>query len=99
MNRFTEEQLRIFEKSEIECRDVVSLLGDYEDGELPEALQTRVEDHLEACPACAEFEHTYSLTIALAKELKTPPLPNGVKKRLHEALNRRLGLHLTTEEA
>ena len=98
MNRFTEEQLRIFEKSEIECRDVVKLLGDYEDQELPEALKLRVEEHLENCPACAEFEHTYRLTIDLAKELKNPPMPAGVKMRLRQALNKRLGLQLSIEE-
>ena len=99
MNRFTDEQLRIFEKHEIECRDAVKLLGDYEDGDLPEALRIRLTEHIQSCPACSEFEQTYRLTMDLAKELRPQIMPAGAKKRLREALNRRLGLHLSTEEA
>jgi anti-sigma factor RsiW len=34
------------------CREVVELLSDYLDGELPEPERVRVEEHLAGCDGC-----------------------------------------------
>ncbi|NLF24947.1 MAG: hypothetical protein GX589_04725 [Deltaproteobacteria bacterium] len=94
MSKFTDYQLMIFEKEKIECDDVLELLGDYQDQELPLSLRARVASHLAQCPHCFEVERGYRMVVDLARELKEPPMPEGVRRRLREALNRRLGLRL-----
>ena len=93
MKKFTEEQLMIFEKEQINCEDVAELLGDYQDHELPPSLRGRIDLHLRQCPQCFEMERSYRMVVELARELKET-MPAGVSQRLKEALNRRLGLHL-----
>ena len=68
MAKFTDFQLRVFEKPQLECPDVVSLLGDYEDNDLPAALRGRITEHLDECDYCSEVEDGYRLTMDLARE-------------------------------
>jgi len=93
----TDFQLMVLEKNEIDCLDVVELLGDLADGDLPPTLRARVEDHIAGCDFCADMRAGYDLTIELARELKDEdqPLPTGVQNRLRSALNAKLGLNLT----
>ena len=94
MGKFTDYQLMVFEKEQIDCGDVTALLGDYQDRELPPSLRARIASHISRCPQCFEAERSYRMVVELARELKEPPMPEGVKGRLRQALNRRLGLHL-----
>ena len=98
MANFSDYQLRVLEKEHIDCIDVVELLGDYHDGELPESLRGRLHAHIEACPHCQALRDGYDLTIKLAKQLKEERMPSGVQNRLREALNRRLGINLALSE-
>jgi len=56
----------------IACREVVEILNDYLEGELPEAERVRVEDHLGGCEGCTtildEFRKTIRLTGMLTVE-------------------------------
>ena len=56
----------------IACREVVEILNDYLEGELPEAERVRVEDHLGGCEGCTtildEFRETIRLTGMLTVE-------------------------------
>ena len=51
----------------IACREVVEILNDYLEGELPEAERVRVEDHLGGCEGCTtildEFRETQRATL------------------------------------
>jgi hypothetical protein len=98
MVKFTELQLRIFEKSEIDCGDVEQLFGDYVEGDLPQALKGRFDDHIEECEECQQFDEEYRLVIELAQEIgeDAEPAPVEVHNRLRESLNARLGLSLGT---
>ncbi len=98
MAEFTDFQLMVFEKETIECHDVVALLGDYYDGELPAALAGRIEEHIAGCAYCQDLEYGYRKTIELARELRERPVPVDVKNRLRQNLNRRLGLNLAMTE-
>jgi len=50
----------------ITCREVVEILNDYLEGELPEPERVRVEEHLAGCDGCTtilgEFRETIRLT-------------------------------------
>lgn len=92
--RYTKQQIMVLEKQMITCKDVVSLFGQYTDGELPPTLKARVDEHLHECTECQEFGRDYLLGIKLARELSDRPVPDGVSSRLRDALNRRLGISL-----
>jgi predicted anti-sigma-YlaC factor YlaD len=56
----------------ITCREVVEILNDYLEGELPEPQRVRVEEHLGGCDGCTtildEFRETIRLTGILTVE-------------------------------
>lgn len=88
-------QLEIFEKAEITCSDVENLYGEYIEGDLIQSLQFRLRDHICECPKCQEFAMLYNQVIDVASQIKdTIMLSDDVKSRLHERLNRELGLSL-----
>ena len=97
MSRLSEHELRILEKSDINCHDVSVLLGDYVDNELSPSLRDRVHQHIRGCGECRAGERGYRQVLQLAKELPRPQISDDVKRRLREALNRRLGLNLPVE--
>ena len=94
MNKLSDSQIRILEKQELDCTDVMELVGDLADGELSSSLKIRVHSHIVACQYCQDMEESYRLTIELARTLRDQPIPSGVQKRLRQALNDRLGLNL-----
>lgn len=89
------QHLRVLEKAQIDCCDVIDLLDDYVEHELPPALKTRFDEHVEHCPACQEVKYGYQLVIELARELGTVPMPVAVENRLRQGLNKRLGISLS----
>jgi anti-sigma factor RsiW len=56
----------------ISCREVVEILNDYLEGELPDTERVRVEEHLRGCDGCTtildEFRQTIRLTGMLTVE-------------------------------
>ena len=61
------------------CREVLEFLGDYDAGELDPVRAGAFERHLELCPSCRNYLHSYRVTIELEKdafadpELREPP--------------------------
>lgn len=49
------------------CRELIEFLDRYVDGELPPPTAVKFEEHLEVCPACVEYLHSYRETIRLAR--------------------------------
>ena len=68
--------------SEIECRQIAELLGDYFDGSLPKATRELIEWHIDGCAPCVAFINTYRGTIAATRHLPDAPMPVELKKRL-----------------
>ena len=54
--------------SEIECRQIADLLGDYLDGSLPRNTRELVALHIDGCPPCVAFINTYRGTIDAARK-------------------------------
>jgi anti-sigma factor RsiW len=72
--------------SEIECRQIAELLGDYLDGTLPNQTRELLEFHIDGCPPCVAFINTYRGTIAVTRTLPDTPMPTELKKRLLSVL-------------
>jgi hypothetical protein len=68
--------------SEIECRQIAELLGDYFDGSLPKHTRELLEWHIDGCAPCVAFVNTYRGTIAATRRLPDTPMPAELKKRL-----------------
>ena len=51
---------------DINCRQAVSLIGDYLEGKLSRRDQRRLEHHLRGCDACSAYLDQMRATIALA---------------------------------
>jgi len=64
-------------EASITCREVVELLSDYLDGELPEPERVRVDEHLAGCDGCTmvldELRETVRLTGMLTVEHLSEP--------------------------
>jgi hypothetical protein len=69
-------------QSEIECRKIAELLGDYLDGSLPSHLRELIDFHIDGCPPCVAFVNTYRGTIDAARKLTEIQVPTELKKRL-----------------
>ncbi|HEV8584609.1 MAG TPA: zf-HC2 domain-containing protein [Methylomirabilota bacterium] len=68
--------------SEIECRQIAELLGDYFDGTLAKHLRELLEWHIDGCQPCVAFINTYRQTISATRRLPEAPMPAELKKRL-----------------
>ena len=73
----------------LSCGDVLAVLSDYLDGDLPPASRQQVEDHLRGCEGCTRFGGEFTATVHalrahLAQAARVPP---GVLDRLRVALD------------
>lgn len=68
----------------LRCRDVLALLADYVDGELPPDDLARVEVHLSGCDTCEKFGGEYGTLVGRLREKigVEPPEPSDVRERL-----------------
>lgn len=85
---------QVLEKRTLECTDVLSLLGDYVDGELIPSLEIRVKAHIDSCEDCLEMLTSYRETVQMAKDLPEVSVGVDAQNRLRRTLNQRLGLKL-----
>ncbi len=76
------------------CQDVLALLSDYVDFELPRAACGEVERHLAGCPACLEFVASLRDTIAMCRAYAPGALPGplsvGARSQLESAWRKML---------
>lgn len=88
--------LRVLEREQILCVDVEELLGDYAEDDLPQALKTRIDDHIGLCAECSQLKADYNMIIEVAEEMgrEEPEMPLEVQNRLRQRLNASLGLKL-----
>lgn len=73
------------------CREIIEFLVDYLNQELPERERVLLENHLEICPPCVAYLHTYKEAILLGKkclcEGDSPiePVPEDLVRAILEA--------------
>ncbi len=64
------------------CCNVVRLLADYLEHQLPPAIQRELEQHLQRCPRCVAQLHTYQSTVTLLRSLREDELPPELRLTL-----------------
>ncbi len=71
------------------CSRVVTLLIDYVEGRLPDAVRVELDGHLAGCAACSAALNTYRETVSLLGSLSEDDLPPELRLRLRAFLDRR----------
>jgi len=64
--------------ADLACRDLVRLVSNYLDGDLPPDWRASIDDHLTVCDGCATYLEQIRQTIALLEQIETkqrPPTP------------------------
>lgn len=68
--------------SEIECRQIAELLGDYLEGSLSRRIRDLIDFHMDGCAPCVAFLNTYRGTVDATRKLADVPIPPELQKRL-----------------
>ena len=72
----------------ISCSQVLDVLSDYLDDDLPPDARRQVEEHLRGCEGCARFGGEFRATVrALRAHLASGDLPGAVRDRLRKAMD------------
>jgi predicted anti-sigma-YlaC factor YlaD len=71
------------------CKDYVSELNDYLDGELAPELCQEIEKHVGKCENCRIMINSMKQTVELVCEGKPAQLPEELQARLNQALKKR----------
>jgi len=72
----------------VSCQEVIELLMDYLDGELPPPRAAALEAHLNGCSPCLAFLNTYRSTIQVSRQLTVDEIPPELTQRLLDFLKR-----------
>jgi anti-sigma factor RsiW len=64
------------------CGDIVRLLADYLEGQLPAHVRTELEAHLQKCPQCVCQLRTYASTVSMLRSLRDEELPPELRLTL-----------------
>jgi RNA polymerase sigma-70 factor (ECF subfamily) len=70
------------------CREIFARLSEYVDGELDEATQAQIREHLHECLQCNVCLQTLRRTIELCHHMRSRRLPPELSSKLAEALDR-----------
>ena len=71
------------------CRDYISDLNTYIDGEIDPELCAEIEKHLGQCQNCRIMVDTMRKTVILCREGKAEPLPSLLEEKLSRMLKER----------
>jgi anti-sigma factor RsiW len=64
------------------CYDLVRLLADYLEGQLPPDTHARLERHLAGCARCEAQLRSYQSTVSLLRSLRDEELPPDLRLTL-----------------
>ena len=68
------------------CRNLLSQLSDYVDGDLDTALCAEIEKHMADCPDCRAVVNTLEKTVELYRTAGQVEVPSEVESRLYKVL-------------
>jgi len=72
------------------CREVLTNISGYLDGELDRTACDAIERHCLACPSCAVLVNGLQETIGLCRQAAMAPLPDAVRERALESVRQLL---------
>lgn len=81
----------------VNCKSVFHELCDFLDGELDASTVEEIKVHLDHCQDCRLLVDTTRKTIEIFCNAEPLPLPQGLRDRLHNALEQRLRGPRSTE--
>jgi len=64
------------------CTDLVGLLADYVEHQLPPEVHDDLEQHLAECPRCVAQLKTYESTLSLLRSIRDEDLPTELRCKL-----------------
>ena len=71
------------------CNELVGLLADFVEHQLPRDIHERLERHLAACPECVLQLKSYESTVSLLRTIRDEELPPELRCTLRAFLHRR----------
>jgi anti-sigma factor (TIGR02949 family) len=72
------------------CKDSISLLLDFLDGELTPEDAQHLREHLQGCSPCVDFLRTYRATPGLCKRAMAQKMPQEMSSKLTEFLRSKI---------
>ena len=72
-----------------QCADLVSLLADYVEHQLPAEIHQELERHLAECPRCVAQLKTYESTLSLLRSIRDEDLPKELRCKLKAFIDKR----------
>jgi len=70
------------------CHNLVSLLADFVERQLPPDVHAELEKHLAKCPQCVTQLKTYASTVSLLRTIKEEDLPAELRWTLKAFVDR-----------
>jgi RNA polymerase sigma-70 factor, ECF subfamily len=70
------------------CTDLVGLLADFVEHNLPTDVHARLEQHLSKCPRCLAQLKTYQSTVSLLRSIREEDLPAELRCTLKAFFDR-----------
>ena len=74
--------MKLFRRQRLACAELVELITDYLEGELPARDRRRFEAHLTACDGCDAYLEQMRQTISLTGRLREEDVPPELEERL-----------------
>jgi anti-sigma factor RsiW len=81
-----------------ECRDVLTQISAYLDGDLDKAACETIEQHCVRCPSCAAVVEGLKQTAGLCRRVGATPLPPAVVERARDSVRRLLEKRADADE-
>jgi RNA polymerase sigma-70 factor, ECF subfamily len=70
------------------CTDLVALLADFVEHNLPAGVHAQLERHLSKCPRCLAQLKTYESTVSLLRSIREEDLPSELRCTLKAFVDR-----------
>jgi anti-sigma factor RsiW len=72
------------------CKEVLANISGYLDGEIDTTSCDAIERHCQECASCAGLVNGLRETVGLCRQAATAPLPDAVRQRARESVQRLL---------
>jgi anti-sigma factor RsiW len=73
------------------CTDLVGLLADYVEHQLPPEVHQDLEHHLAECPRCVTQLKTYESTLSILRSIRDEDLPRELRCKLKAFVDKHCG--------
>jgi anti-sigma factor RsiW len=80
----------MIESSSVKCKEILAGISAYLDGDLETTACEAIERHCQECPQCAEVVQGLRETVGLCRQAAMAPLPESVRQRARESVQRLL---------